>query len=742
MSRTSGVLLCLAYIMGLLLVPVPGGNYGILVLGAIAAFTLPRYWPMGPKSGIWLLAGIVGFLAGFYFHFRTPQPPEIDFSAWMGEPVTVQGKVLDEPQLTRSHRIRFTLQVSQIDNQAVQEKFYTTVPRLQATGLHPGYSVEVRGKLYKPQPASIPKGFDFQQYLARQGIFMGLSAKSVKFDPNQGSWGWWWVRGRILHSLVQGLDVPEGVVIASMVLGRRSVDLPFDIRDNFVQVGLAHVLAASGFHVSLLLGFVLALTQGFSKQIQFRVGMITLILYSALTGFAPSVLRASLMGFGAVLAKLLDRRVNTLGSLLLTATILLLLNPLWIQDVGFQLSFLATLGLVVTVPVLMEMWDYLPPAIASACAVPVSAFLWTFPLQLYHFGVLPPYGILVNLVTLPFVVLLTLGGMLIAFVAVISPWLGSWVSTLLYYPTVVFLGIIDGFTQLPGNSVAVGKISALQLLVLYGVILLFWVKGRIELKSKIVLGIAVGFAIAVILLPLWYTQSYLSQVTVFATRTPVATIQDRGNVVLLNTPDFAVAQYTLIPFFQSQGVNALDAGIMLTGAERTIEGWLRILRTLPVRRFYQIGNPGTQPEPKIEEQVKTYQLLQVNQGLNWKTLSVEGLSLDPQVLSFELNNKRWLMLKGRGFTDSFCQTQTWCNPDSGKTVLIWSGQGLAVEMIQKIQPEVAIATSEDLDQDILSALRTTNTTIFLTGRDGAIQWNSQRGFSKTSDLHSQSDFAF
>ncbi|MBP0011731.1 MAG: ComEC/Rec2 family competence protein [Roseofilum sp. SID2] len=743
MSRTSGVLLCLAYIVGLLLVPLPGGSYGMLVLGAIAALTLPRYWRMGPKSGIWLLVGIVGFLASFYFHVRTPQPPGIDLSAWMGQPVTVQGKVLSEPRLTRSQRIQFKLNVIQIEDQPVQINAYTTAPLLQATGLHPGYQVEVRGRLYEPQLATIPGGFNFRHYLARQGMFIGLSAETLKFESNQASWGLWWVRQRIVRSLVQGLDVPQGIVIGSMVLGRRAVDLPFDIRDKFIQVGLAHVLAASGFHVSLLLGLVLTLTRELSKRIQFRAGVTILILYSALTGFTPSVLRASLMGFGVVLGKLLDRRVNILGSLLLTATLLLLVNPLWIQDLGFQLSFLATLGLVVTVPVLMELWDYVPPAIASGLAVPISAFLWTFPLQLYHFGVLPPYGTSVNLVTLLLVVVLTLGGMVSAYVALIWPFLGSLVSSVLYYPTVAFLAIIDGFTELPGNSVAVGKISVVQLLVLYGVFALFWLKDRIGIKAKkMLLGMAISLAIAVVVIPLWYSQQYLSQVTVFATRTPTVAIQDRGKVVLVNTPDFGVAQYTLIPFFQSQGVNQLDAGIMLTREERAIQGWLGILDTLPIRRFYQIGNPTTQVEPKIEEQVNTYQTLQVNQGLKWKTLSIKGLSLEPQVLEVQLEHQRWLMLKGRGFTENFCAVQSWCSSQGKPTVLIWSGKGLAVEVIEKIQPKVAIALSEDLDPAILSALRATNTQVFLTGRDGAIQWNSQRGFSTTSNSQSQNDFAF
>jgi competence protein ComEC len=108
------------------------------------------------------------------------------------------------------------------------------------------------------------------------------------------------------------------------------------------------------------------------------------------------------------------RKVKLLGSLLVTATLLLLFNPLWIWDLGFQLSFLATLGLLVTVPPLIKKLDWMPPAIACLIAVPIAASLWTLPLQLYVFGVVPVYSIVVNMITTPLISVISISGIISA----------------------------------------------------------------------------------------------------------------------------------------------------------------------------------------------------------------------------------------------------------------------------------------------------------------------------------------
>ncbi len=177
------------------------------------------------------------------------------------------------------------------------------------------------------------------------------------------------MRQRIVRSQLSQLNVPEGPLISAIALGKQAVDLPYNIRDYFVQAGLAHAIAASGTQVSMVLALVLALTRRFSKQLQFSFGVGALFLLVGLTGFEASVCRAALMGFGTLFALVLNRQVKPLGLLLIAATILLLVNPLWIWDLGFQLSFLATLGLIVTTPPLMAKLDWMPPAIASIVVV-------------------------------------------------------------------------------------------------------------------------------------------------------------------------------------------------------------------------------------------------------------------------------------------------------------------------------------------------------------------------------------
>ncbi len=108
-------------------------------------------------------------------------------------------------------------------------------------------------------------------------------------------------------------------------------------------MGLSHVLAASGFHVALLLGIIFWITRSLSPKKKLIIGIIILILYVGLTGIQPSILRASLMGTAILISQVLERKTNALGTLLLSAFLLLLFNPLWIWDLGFQLSFLATL---------------------------------------------------------------------------------------------------------------------------------------------------------------------------------------------------------------------------------------------------------------------------------------------------------------------------------------------------------------------------------------------------------------
>ncbi|MEA5555319.1 ComEC/Rec2 family competence protein [Nodularia spumigena] len=771
MIQTSGVFICLGFILGLLLTGVPGGGFWVLGFGVVGAVLFGRrrlgrfaqksenaggktegvsnIWQNAPHPRIWLVAGLVGLLATFYFQWRSPQPNENDISTFIASEnngnqqqlVIVRGEVASNPRLTRSQRGQFVLAATQLDevknetgpvdvSKGVTGKLYVTVPILQATGLYPGQQIAVTGVLYKPRTASNPGAFDFQKFLQQQGIFAGLTGRQINVldQYDERKWGWWQVRQRIVRSQVRWLGVPAGPLVSAMVLGSRAVDLPYDIRDLFVKAGLAHTLAASGFHVSLVLGLILQLTRRASKGTQFTFGCLALIIFLSLTGFQPSVLRAVIMGFAALVGLLLNRKVKQFGSLLLAVTILLLINPLWIWDLGFELSFLATLGLIVTVPALVKRLDWLPLAIASLIAVPLAATIWTLPVQLYVFGVMPAYGVLLNIISTPLIATISIGGIISAIAALVWPAGGSALAGVLYFPTDWLIKLVEVFSNLPGNYLRVGSISTWQLLGIYALIILVWLV-RWWQKRWWFAGLMV---ISLVLIPSWYYTNTLFRITVLAAGTePVVVIQDRGKVTLINSGDQGTGRFTILPFLQQQGVNQIDWAIASNFKYQDSNAWLEVLQTLPIKNFYEYS-PNLKSttaiqaiQQEVQKQQGSYQPLAPGQTVNTGSVVAQLINEQLPVLQFQIQGQNWLLVGNVKPQEveqlykagSLLRPQVlWCSPQSLR------------DLVQMFQPQVAIAYNANLDAKTLSELSKNQTKLFFTRDDGAIQWTPNGQF--------------
>ncbi len=758
MSPASGIIVSFAYILGLLSTATTWGGYVVLGLGIGLGLIMPRFWRTGPQLRLWLVAGIVGLLASVYFQARLPRPAPNDISNFVPtsegsrqeQIFVVQGEVESEPRVTRSGRSQFWLAARQLGqvqgtteapadvSQGVRGRLYVTMPLLQTTGLHSGEAISVTGVLYKPKHATNPGAFDFKAYLAREGGFAGFSGRQISWvdEQKKSQWGWWAIRQRIIRSQVNWLGSPEGPLLSSIVLGGKAVDLPYDIRDQFIQVGLAHALAASGFQVSLILGVLLALTRRFSAKVQFIAGTIALIIFVGLTGVQPSVMRAAVMGFGVLVALIMQRKTKPIGLLLVAASLLLLLNPLWIWDLGFQLSFLATLGLLVTVSALMKRLDWLPPAIASLVAVPVAAALWTLPLQLYVFGLVPSYSIAVNIISTPLIALISIGGVISALLSVFWSWGGSSAAWLLYHPTHWLIGLVQFFCWLPGSSVAIGKISVLQLLAIYGLMVLVWLSRWLHKRWWLALIVA----IALVVLPIWETQATLFRATVLATDgQPVLVIQDQGKVALVNSGDTETANFTVLPFLQQQGVNQIDWAVAIDLEPKLRSGWLKLLKRLPVKSFYDVSGNETvnQASSVIGGAVKggqgAYQALPVGTNTPLGSTMIKLLNAVPPIIKLQIRDQVWLVLP-----DLTPEEQKQVAISEGlprrPQVLWWSGGKLTADLIKAMEPGVAIASSFTVDPEALSNLQKTNTKLYWTGRDGAIQWTPADQFEPTLEV--------
>lgn len=775
MNPASGALLSLAFIVGLLstaTLDLLSGNFSwekyrllaiaVSFLGIIVAFALPRFWRTGPRPKLWLAAAVVTALAPLYFQFRVPQPAKNDISQFIRssnttvqeQVVTVEGKVESVPRLTNAQRGQFWLEAKRLNevtsnnkagaiSKKVTGKLYVTVPLLQATGLFPGENISLTGVLYKPKPALNPGAFDFGIYLARQGAFAGFSGRQIieSEDKQERRWGWWILRQRIVRSQVRWLGSPEGPLVSSIVLGSKAVDIPKDISDQFIKAGLAHILAASGFQISLILGCILVLTRSFSTKTQWAIGTGALVIFVCLTGFQPSILRAAVMGFGALVALVTQRQVKPLGSLLVAATLLLLFNPLWIWDLGFQLSFLATLGLLVIVPLLMRQLDWLPPVISALIAVPLAATLWTLPLQLYVFGIIAPYSLAANIFSAPIISLLSIAGFISALAAIIWSVAGSAIAWFLLYPTQFLIGLVQFFNNLPGNSVAVGTISLMQLLLLYSLLGITCIISQVRRRWWLV-GL---LAVALVAFPVWQNKISQFKVTVLATPgEQVLVIQDKDSVAVINSGEADTASFTVLPFLQKQGVNQIDVAVALDKQPRFRSGWPQMLQSLPIRTFYdsaEVKIPSVKGSGKydnvsptaiasaVKSQEGNYQSLLAGQKIAAGSTALELIKVEPTVLQLQIRNLTWLLL---GEMKPENQKQLVKTGNLRKVqVLCWSGKSLTAELLEALSPQFAIASSNTVDLDTAKLLRNKKIPLYWTGRDGAIQWTAKSGFDTT-----------
>ncbi|NJK60716.1 MAG: ComEC family competence protein [Oscillatoriales cyanobacterium SM2_1_8] len=402
MSSAIAFVWSVAFLMGAYASGLPVGWWAVAIafgVGFGIALVVPVGFPRFLPRWVFLVAAGIAAIACAYALWRVPQPAADDISRLEPGPVVVQGTLVNTPTMNRSGRGRFVLQAetvrpesSDAPAQAVSGQVYTTVSLLQTTGLRPGQKLEVSGLLYRPRPAQNPGAFDFRAFLARQGIFAGVGARNVKPLTEPPGWGAWWVRDRIVRAHTTGLGVPAGPLLSSMVLGSLAVDLESDIKDQFVRVGLAAVLAASGFQVTLALGVALKFCENARSEQKLAIGLLTLGGLFVLTGGSPSVSRATVMGVGGLIGLVSGRKTQPLFWLVLAAILLTVLQPMWIWDLGFQFSFLATLGLMVSAQPIAKYAQWLPPAIAEPLAISLAANLWTLPLQLFAFGRISPYG--------------------------------------------------------------------------------------------------------------------------------------------------------------------------------------------------------------------------------------------------------------------------------------------------------------------------------------------------------------
>jgi len=310
--------------------------------------------------------------------------------------------------------------------------------------IHYGDELVVQGSPQSIQGPQNPNEFDYQTYLARRNIFHQHYIRSGQWsfvaESNFHGPFYYAVEARnwtlkVIDRLVRGDR--ERAIMGAFVIGVTD-GIDDDLKQAYAAGGAMHALAVSGMHVSILYGVMLFLLRPFESKRggPWAIAMISLLvlwMYGFVTGLTPSILRAVTMFSFVALAKPLRRTTSILNTLAASAFFLLLFDPWLICSAGFQLSYLAVLGIVLLYRPIYNVWE--PTWVAmdwiwQITCVSIAAQIATLPVTLYYFHQFPLYFLLANLFVIPASTLILLGGILLLILSPI-PVLADWLARIL-----------------------------------------------------------------------------------------------------------------------------------------------------------------------------------------------------------------------------------------------------------------------------------------------------------------------
>lgn len=369
------------------------------------------------------------------------------------EDVIFVGRVVQEPDV-RENNTRLIVETEEIPG-----KILLTVEKYPQYRY--GDRLRVAGRLQSPSEDI--NGFNYKDYLKKDGIYSVIYWSNIDLlergkYKNINSL----IYAKILEfkqglreSIYRNLPYPQSSILGAMILGDKS-RLSEDLKQKLNLAGVRHVTAISGLHVTILTCILMQLLIGLGlwRRQAFYFSIILVVFFIIMTGFQPSAIRAGIMGGIFLLAQHLGRINIASRTVFFAAAGMLVANPMLLSlDVGFQLSFLAVLGIIHLSPIFSSWLKFIPEEkfvnLRSILTMTFSAQIFTLPIIIYNFGyvsVLAPLGNALIIPLLPLIMMFgfvfSLVGMLCEFLA----WIFSWPAWLLLTYVIKIVDWLSSFS--------------------------------------------------------------------------------------------------------------------------------------------------------------------------------------------------------------------------------------------------------------------------------------------------------
>lgn len=422
---------------------------GWLLFGSIVIidllFLALRRWPWRDRVLLIVLFSL-GLGLGLFRYSLTA--PGADSLAWdTGEQRIVQGVIVKhESEVTKQ---KLTLGKIEIDGQMRRGRVLVHAPgypRLQT-----GEVVSFSCALESPEPFD---GFRYDRYLASKRIYATCFVREAPFQVgvSQRFVGLDRIHERAVREIEQIFGDPQAALLAGLLMGDDNFS---DVwKERFLRTGTSHVVAASGYNVSILslVLFAILISLGLRRQWAYPLVLLGIASFVIIAGAEAAVTRAGIMGALALTATQLGRKTSPRNIILLTVAVMLLLEPRILRDdVGFQLSVLSTIGLVTMAKYFSNKFAFIPETLGlrESFSATVAATLATLPVIILGFGQFSLVSPFVNLLILPFVPYAMLFGAIATAVGALDQSLGAVLAGPAWLCLTAMLEIIQAMAALP-----------------------------------------------------------------------------------------------------------------------------------------------------------------------------------------------------------------------------------------------------------------------------------------------------
>lgn len=550
-------ILTLGILAGYYCIPSPSFLYafsGTALVLVIATWLIAKKQLLQkPYFGIaaWLFAFAIGMLVQM-LHY--PPNQKLHYTHLLVDnEIPVLKAVVSERLKPNNFSEKYYFEILSANRKPATGKLLVTVPKDSLNKLlYPGDAFIIAGELKPIAGAMNPYQFDYAEYMRKQGVFHQVKLKDnfikaghiSNFDSYIGNF-----REKLIHSFdIHNFNDKTRNVINALLLGQRQ-DMDKETSDNYANAGVLHILAISGLHFSMLF-YILTMLLKPLNRLRRKGELLQLVIilsllwgFAFITGLSASVVRSVVMFSFIMVGQYANRNTNIYNSLALSMLVLLLAKPMFLFDVGFQLSYIAVFAIVWLQPIYKKARVSKYTAInyiIDTILISLAAQIGVLPLSLYYFHQFPLLFLLANLVVIPLSNVILVLGLIVLILNFIAPPVAIFIGHALEWLIIAMNGFIEWIASFDKLVLKDIPFTLLLNISLYAVITLMalWLFKKSFRRTAFLLASIVVFQ-GIYTATVWDSKSHDELVVFNNWKTSLVAVKENSRVTILTEDSLA-----------------------------------------------------------------------------------------------------------------------------------------------------------------------------------------------------------